>query len=83
MLITAHLAAGNRGAALRQFEQCRRVLHEELGLEPSQALRDLVPSHPSHPPHPSDAEGAAPRKPRRLVVRRPASDVLVEGAGGR
>jgi DNA-binding SARP family transcriptional activator len=43
VLIKAHLAAGNRGAALRQFEQCRRVLREELGLEPSASLRDLVP----------------------------------------
>lgn len=84
VLITAHLAAGNRGAALRQFEQCRRVLLDELGLEPSQALRSLVPSHPPHPPAPEGAAPQkAPQKPRRVMVRRPASDVLVEGAGGR
>ncbi|MFE7132072.1 BTAD domain-containing putative transcriptional regulator [Streptomyces sp. NPDC057638] len=43
VLVKAHLAAGNRGAALRQYEQCRRVLYEELGLEPSVSLRNLLP----------------------------------------
>jgi len=43
VLIDAHLAAGNRGAATHQYEQCRRVLLEELGLEPSGSLRDLLP----------------------------------------
>ncbi|MEV4319020.1 BTAD domain-containing putative transcriptional regulator [Actinocrispum sp. NPDC049592] len=43
VLVKAHLAAGNRGAALRQYEQCRRILRAELGLEPSQALKDLLP----------------------------------------
>ncbi|MGW1715226.1 AfsR/SARP family transcriptional regulator [Streptomyces sp. NPDC002156] len=45
VLMKAHLAAGNRGAAVRQFEQCRRVLREELGLEPSPSLRALLPPH--------------------------------------
>lgn len=48
VLVKAHLAAGNRVAALRQYEQCRRVLFEELGLEPSPALKDLLPSHSEH-----------------------------------
>lgn len=43
VLMKAHLAAGNRGAALSQYEQCRRTLKEELGLEPSASLRDLLP----------------------------------------
>jgi DNA-binding SARP family transcriptional activator len=43
VLIKAHLAAGNRGAALRQYEQYRRLLHDELSLEPSPALRNLLP----------------------------------------
>jgi DNA-binding SARP family transcriptional activator len=43
VLVKAHLAAGNRAAALRQYDQCRRILLSELGLEPSQALRDLLP----------------------------------------
>ncbi|URM88822.1 transcriptional regulator [Streptomyces sp. MRC013] len=46
VLVKAHLAAGNRGAAVHQYEQCRRVLREELGLEPSSSLRALVPLRP-------------------------------------
>jgi len=48
VLVMAHLAAGNRGAALRQYEQCRRVLLDELGLEPSPTLRNLLPQHNEH-----------------------------------
>lgn len=44
VLMKAHLAAGNRGAALQQYEQCRSVLRDELGLEPSPTLRSLLPS---------------------------------------
>jgi DNA-binding SARP family transcriptional activator len=43
VLVKAHLAAGNRGAALRQYERCRSVLLDELGLEPSPTLRNLLP----------------------------------------
>ncbi|MFK0246934.1 BTAD domain-containing putative transcriptional regulator [Amycolatopsis azurea] len=43
-LIDAHLAAGNRAAAQHQYLQCRRTLLEELGLEPSEALRHLLPN---------------------------------------
>lgn len=37
------LAAGNRAAALNQYDQCCSVLRDELGLKPSQTLSDLVP----------------------------------------
>lgn len=47
-LIDAHLAAGNRGAAQHQYEQCRRVLLDELGLEPSASLRHLLPHSTAH-----------------------------------
>jgi len=43
-LIEAHLAARNVAAALREYEQFRRLLHEELGLTPSAELRALVES---------------------------------------
>ncbi|MBP2330410.1 DNA-binding SARP family transcriptional activator [Kibdelosporangium banguiense] len=43
VLVNAHLAAGNQGSALRQYEQCRRILLEELGLEPSEKLKNLLP----------------------------------------
>jgi DNA-binding SARP family transcriptional activator len=42
VLIAAHLAAGNRSEARRQFERCRSVLLAELGLEPSEELAQLV-----------------------------------------
>ncbi|MEV6639206.1 BTAD domain-containing putative transcriptional regulator [Amycolatopsis sp. NPDC051371] len=48
VLIDAHLAAGNRAAAQHQYEQCRRTLLEELGLEPSDALRRLLPHMTAH-----------------------------------
>lgn len=34
-LMRAHAAAGNRPAALRAYERCRRLLAEELGVPPS------------------------------------------------
>ena len=34
-VILVHLAEGNRSEALRQYELCRRLLKEQLGLEPS------------------------------------------------
>jgi DNA-binding SARP family transcriptional activator len=44
VVIAAHLAAGNRSEAIRQYDRCRRVLLGELGLEPSDSLRGLMPS---------------------------------------
>ena len=42
LLIRAHLAAGDRGAAARALEACRRVLEEELGVTPSPATLALM-----------------------------------------
>jgi DNA-binding SARP family transcriptional activator len=42
VLIKAYLAEGNRGEADRQYELCRHLLREELGVQPSTALRELV-----------------------------------------
>lgn len=42
VLIRAHLMGGNRCQALRQYEQCRSLLHDELSLEPSRHLESLV-----------------------------------------
>jgi DNA-binding SARP family transcriptional activator len=41
-LIQAHLAEGNPGEALRQYRLYRRLLGDELALEPSAAIRRLV-----------------------------------------
>lgn len=37
-LIEIHLAEGNRSEAHRQFQRCRRLLWEELGVEPSDSM---------------------------------------------
>ena len=41
-LIKAHLAEGNQGEAYRQYQLCREILRDELGVEPSSALRELL-----------------------------------------
>lgn len=41
MLMLASYRAGRQGDALRAFQAARRVLADELGLEPGRALRDL------------------------------------------
>jgi len=40
-LIVLYARSNQRAAALRQFEACRRVLKEELDVEPSQRTRDV------------------------------------------
>ena len=42
VLIRAHLAEGNQGEAERQYQMCRKLLRDELGVEPSNTLRGLV-----------------------------------------
>jgi DNA-binding SARP family transcriptional activator len=41
-LIRIHLAEGNKAEALRQYRLYRRLLHEQLGLEPSSQIEELV-----------------------------------------
>lgn len=41
-VIEVHLAEGNAGEALRQYHHFRQLLHDELGLTPSPAIRELV-----------------------------------------
>jgi DNA-binding SARP family transcriptional activator len=45
-LIEIHLAEGNRSEASRQFQRYRRVLREELGVEPSDSMRLLLEKRP-------------------------------------
>lgn len=45
-LIEAHLAEGNWSEARRQFQECRRLLRKELGVEPSESLRRLIKPEP-------------------------------------
>jgi DNA-binding SARP family transcriptional activator len=44
LVVEAHLAEGNVADAMRQFETFRRLLVEELGVEPSAEFRSLVPT---------------------------------------
>ena len=41
-LIEAHLAERNVAAALREYDAFRQLLHDELGLDPSEELQALV-----------------------------------------
>ena len=41
LLMRAHAAAGDRAQALLAFERCRRLLADELGVDPSEATRAL------------------------------------------
>jgi DNA-binding SARP family transcriptional activator len=41
-LIRVHLAEGNVVEALRQYRLCRRLLHDQLGIEPTEQLLDLI-----------------------------------------
>jgi DNA-binding SARP family transcriptional activator len=45
-LIEAHLAEGNWSEACRQFQRCRQLLGEELGVEPSDSMRLLLEKRP-------------------------------------
>jgi DNA-binding SARP family transcriptional activator len=41
-LVRVHLAEGNVGEAARQYRLYRRLLHEQLGIEPSRLMEELV-----------------------------------------
>ncbi|MCW2905920.1 MAG: transcriptional regulator, family [Actinomycetia bacterium] len=45
-LIETHLAEGNWSEACRQFQRCRGLLMEELGVEPSDSMRLLLEKGP-------------------------------------
>lgn len=74
LLMTAHVAAGNRAEALRAYERCRRLLADELGVDPApetqQVYLQLLADPPAVTP---DHAAAAPAAPVRLP---PALDVV-------
>src|SRR5437667_422329 len=43
-VVRVHLAEGNVGEAIRQFRLCRRLLGEQLGIEPSERMQELIRS---------------------------------------
>lgn len=42
LLVRIHLAEGNQCEALRQFDLCRRMFEDQLGVAPSPRIRELV-----------------------------------------
>jgi WD40 repeat protein/DNA-binding SARP family transcriptional activator len=76
-LIRAHARAGNRAAGLLAYERCRRLLAEELGVDPSAELQalhlDLLrvdgPGWPSPPGSPLSPVAAEPVSPPYLGLR--------------
>lgn len=97
-LMLLYAWSGQRAAALRQYEECRRVLQRELAVEPLEETTALYEAiRRNQPPPPPAAGGAAPAeaRPRReaapalpLAGRAPEQAALraaLEGArlGGR
>jgi DNA-binding SARP family transcriptional activator/basic membrane lipoprotein Med (substrate-binding protein (PBP1-ABC) superfamily) len=87
-LMEAHVAAGNRGEALRVYERCRRLLAEELGAYPSPETESIYRGLLDAPPGRSAAAapdetsplGTAPppaRRGKRPVLAAAALFVLV------
>jgi DNA-binding SARP family transcriptional activator len=67
-LIELHLAEGNRSEAWRQFQRCRRLLQEELGVDPSDSMRFLVEHLPGRAGPPVE-HGSGPAGPPGLAAR--------------
>ena len=82
-LVQARAGSGNRAEGLRAYERVRRLLAEELGVDPSPALqaahRALLGEEPS-PPRPGHAPGSGPVLPLPLTsfVGRSAAIAEVE-----
>jgi DNA-binding SARP family transcriptional activator len=41
-LVQVHIAYGNLGEAARQYRLCRQLFREQLGIEPSEQLREMI-----------------------------------------
>lgn len=70
-LMELHAGAGERTAALTQYRQCVRVLHDELGvapLEETTALYRSIMDGRRGPPDPSAAREAPPPETGRVVA---------------
>lgn len=67
LLMAAHRGAGNPGEALRAYERCRRMLAEELGVNPSAATEAAYLALLSEEPLPSPSDGPAVPLPGALA----------------
>jgi DNA-binding SARP family transcriptional activator len=76
-LMRIYAWSGRRGAALRQFQACQRVLEEELGVEPLEetvAVHEAIQSNRLPPPPGGGAperEGSPPGEPVGAAVHSP------------
>jgi DNA-binding SARP family transcriptional activator len=85
-LILALYRCGRQAEALDVYRETRRLLDEELGLEPSPALKQLERAILRHDPELAPAKPASPPQAGSLRNRRPAyaaaAAVLLAAAGG-
>ncbi len=74
LLMRGHADVGELSLALREYERCRTLLSEELGIDPSAQTRDvhlaLLRSQRMMPARPSSRRAAATSNPSRRQVRR-------------
>jgi DNA-binding SARP family transcriptional activator len=78
-LMTALYRAGRQADALAAYQDARRTLASDLGLEPSEALRELERRILQHDPR-LEAPQREPRTPRRAARWRVAVAVVVIAA---
>jgi len=86
LLMTAHIAAGNRAEALRVYERCRRLLADELGTYPSpetdSLYRELLDKPPPETAPTADAPGSpdeAPPSGKRKRLALVVAAVVIAG----
>jgi DNA-binding SARP family transcriptional activator len=91
LLMRAHSAAGNRGEALRVYERLRRLLADELGVDPAPELSAVhlevlrarrEPHHAPPPPEPPRLRGPDPGALAGLAVEAALSYRRAPRSGG-
>ena len=78
-LMEALALAGNRTAALAQFEQCRQILDEELGIAPAAATLALAERIQNGELHPIDPDLIAGRYSLDREIGRGAMGTVYQG----
>ena len=83
LLMTAHVAAGNRAEALRVYDRCRRLLADELGTYPSpetdSMYRGLLETPATQEPSTGDASSGLGEAPPRWSRRKRNAVALFAG----
>jgi predicted ATPase/DNA-binding SARP family transcriptional activator len=72
-LIELYARSEQMGAALRQYEECSRLLHSELGIEPERETEALYLAVRTR--HLPDLEGIASLPPQKLLMDNPNGSV--------